>query len=69
MPTVRMEKAIEQFFANQPPWALAVEILAILAVLGKAADWLVGEAVVLSERSGLPKVIIGAKGDSPGMPR
>lgn len=35
-------------------------MIAILAVLGKAADWLVGEAVVLSERSGLPKVIIGA---------
>ncbi len=34
--------------------------MAILALLGKAADWLVGEAVVLSERSGLPKVIIGA---------
>jgi len=55
-----MEEALEHFFANQPSWALAVEIIAVLAVLGKAADWLVGEAVVLSERSGLPKVIIGA---------
>ena len=55
-----MEDALKQFFANQPSWALGVEILAILAILGKAADWLVGEAVVLSERSGLPKVIIGA---------
>jgi len=55
-----MDEALEQFFANQPSWALGVEILAILAILGKAADWLVSEAVVLSERSGLPKVIIGA---------
>lgn len=55
-----MEEALKGFFADQAGWLLAVEILAILAVLGKAADWLVGEAVVLSERSGLPKVIIGA---------
>ena len=55
-----MEEALKQFFAQQNSWLLALEIIAILAVLGKAADWLVGEAVVLSERSGLPKVVIGA---------
>lgn len=55
-----MEEQIAAFFAGQPGWALALEIIAILAVLGKAADKLVSEAVVLSERSGLPKVIIGA---------
>jgi len=55
-----MDEALKDFFAHQSGWLLVVEIIAILAVLGKAADWLVGEAVVLSERSGLPKVIIGA---------
>ncbi len=55
-----MEDSLSQFFTDQASWALAGEIVLILAVLGKAADWLVGEAVVLSERSGLPKVIIGA---------
>ncbi len=55
-----MEEVLEEFFVHQPTWALALEIVVILGVLGKAADWLVGEAVVLSERSGLPKVIIGA---------
>jgi len=55
-----MEASLKAFFADQAGWLLAVEIIAILALLGKAADWLVGEAVVLSERSGLPKVIIGA---------
>ncbi len=55
-----MEESLHQFFANQSTWALAVEIVAILAVLGKSADWLVSEAVVLSERSGMPKVIVGA---------
>lgn len=55
-----MEESLHQFFANQSTWALAAEIVAILTVLGKSADWLVGEAVVLSERSGMPKVIVGA---------
>lgn len=55
-----MDEALKQFFAGQSGWLLAVEIAAVLVVLGKAADWLVGEAVVLSERSGLPKVVIGA---------
>ncbi|MEM8946076.1 MAG: sodium:calcium antiporter [Planctomycetota bacterium] len=55
-----MEDQLEHFFANQHAALLAVEIVALLAILGKAADWLVGEAVVLSERSGLPKVVIGA---------
>lgn len=55
-----MEAALIHFFENQNNWMLAIEIAAILTVLGKAADWLVGEAVVLSERSGLPKVVIGA---------
>jgi len=55
-----MEAELELFFKNQNGWLLAIEIAAILVVLGKAADWLVGEAVVMSERSGLPKVVIGA---------
>jgi len=55
-----MKEALELFFAGQNNWVLAIEIIAILAILAKAADWLVSEAVVLSERSGLPKVIIGA---------
>ncbi|MGI9427211.1 MAG: sodium:calcium antiporter, partial [Bythopirellula sp.] len=55
-----MEDALKDFFAGQHSLLLAVEIAFILMVLGKAADWLVGEAVVLSERSGLPKVVIGA---------
>lgn len=39
---------------------LAGVIVFALAVLGKGADWLVDEAVALSARSGIPKVIIGA---------
>jgi cation:H+ antiporter len=55
-----MEESLHQFFAAQSTWALTLEIVAILAVLGRSADWLVSEAVVLSERSGMPKVIVGA---------
>ncbi len=55
-----MDEALKAFYALQSGWLLGIEIVVILGVLGKAADWLVGEAVVLSERSGLPKVIIGA---------
>lgn len=54
------EHQLEYYFHNQAGWLLALQIVFLLAVLGKAADWLVGEAVVLSERSGLPKVVIGA---------
>lgn len=39
---------------------LAVVIVASIAVLGWSAEWLVREAVALSERSGVPKVVIGA---------
>ena len=55
-----MEESLLQFFAKQSSWWLAAEIVAILTVLGLSADWLVSEAVVLSERSGMPKVIVGA---------
>lgn len=55
-----MDAALVNFFQQQSGFMLFLEIAFILAILGKAADWLVGEAVVLSERSGLPKVVIGA---------
>jgi cation:H+ antiporter len=55
-----MEDALEQFVANLHGGLLALLIVAALAVLAKAADWMVDGAVVLSERSGIPKVVIGA---------
>ncbi len=55
-----MEQALEQFF-SQLHWTLLLAIIAAsLFILAKSADWLVDEAVVLSERSGVPKIIIGA---------
>ena len=54
----------EQFYANwidQTHWSLLLIVIAVaIAALGKSADWLVEEAVTLSEKSGIPKVVIGA---------
>ena len=55
-----MEEALEHFFQGLHSGWLALVIAASLAVLAKAADWLVDEAVELSSRSGVPKVVIGA---------
>jgi cation:H+ antiporter len=55
-----MEQALEWWFAHQHWSVLAVVIVLSLGVLGRAADWLVDEAVALSERSGIPKAVIGA---------
>jgi cation:H+ antiporter len=55
-----MEQGLEHFY-SELHWALlGLSIAVALGVLGRSADWLVDEAVALSERSGLPKVVIGA---------
>lgn len=55
-----MEEALEHFIHGLPSVLIFVVIAVSLGVLGKAADWLVDEAVVLSKRSGIPTTIIGA---------
>lgn len=55
-----MGAALEHFFSGLHWSLLGLVIVVSLLVLGKAADWLVDEAVVLSERSRIPKVVIGA---------
>jgi cation:H+ antiporter len=55
-----MEELLHEFM-SQLGWPLLASILVLsLAALGKGADWLVDEAVALSDRSGIPKVIVGA---------
>lgn len=55
-----MEELIREFVADlASPWLFGLVALC-LAVLGKSANWLVRQAVVLSERSGVPKTVIGA---------
>ena len=55
-----MDDSLQELMASLPWWGLALAVVVCLAVLGKGADWLVKEAVSLSEKSGIPKVIIGA---------
>ena len=55
-----MEEALADFFQGLHSGLLGLVIALTLGVLGKAADWLVDEAVELSSRSGIPKVVIGA---------
>jgi len=55
------EKSFLQKVVKNLHWSmLGGMIVVCLFVLGGAADWLVKEAVSLSERSGIPKIIIGA---------
>lgn len=55
-----MEAWLETFFADLHWSLLGATIVVSLYVLGKAADWLVEMAVLLSERSHIPKTIVGA---------
>lgn len=56
----RMDAILEQFF-TQIHWTLLIAIIALsLAVLGKAADVLVDQAVELSESLRIPPMVVGA---------
>jgi cation:H+ antiporter len=55
-----MEAWLHSQFADMHMALLALVIVISLYVLGKAADWLVDEAVELSERSHIPTTVIGA---------
>lgn len=55
-----MEEALEQFLSGLHWSLLGIVIVASFAVLARSGDWLVDEAVALSERSGISKTAIGA---------
>jgi len=55
-----MEELLKEFLEPRSTIALLGVIAVSLIALGKFADMVVDYAVVLSERSGIPKVIIGA---------
>ena len=55
-----MEQAFQSFL-SETHWSLLTGVILVsLLILGKAADWLISAAVSLSERSRIPKVVIGA---------
>ncbi|MCS5641884.1 MAG: sodium:calcium antiporter [Dehalococcoidia bacterium] len=55
-----MHEYIEQFAENADTWILLLVTAISIAVLGTSADILVDNAVKISIKTGLPKVIIGA---------
>ncbi len=55
-----MEQFIEDTLRDYPDAVLLVVIAVMLGLLAKFADMVVDYAVVLSQRSGVPKVVIGA---------
>ena len=55
-----MEQWIEHLLVGLPSLGLLLIIAVMLGTLGKGADWLVHEAVILSSRWGLSKAVIGA---------
>ncbi|MDE0737347.1 MAG: sodium:calcium antiporter, partial [Pirellulaceae bacterium] len=55
-----MEHLIEPYVIGQSLWILLGIVAVTIFVLGKSADTMIDEAVTISIRSGLPRVIIGA---------
>ena len=55
-----MEQWFEHLLVGLPSLGLLLVIAVMLGTLGKGADWLVHEAVILSSRWGLSKAVIGA---------
>ncbi len=55
-----MHQSIEEFATNADTWVLLLVMAVSIAILGVSADILVDNAVKISIKTGLPKVIVGA---------
>ena len=55
-----MEQVFKSFLSEGHWSVLIIVFFGSLLILGKAADWLINAAVDLSQRSNIPKVLIGA---------
>jgi cation:H+ antiporter len=54
------EAALHEFVAGLPTFALLIVIVVCILVLSKGADWMIDGVVDLAERTGLPRIVIGA---------
>jgi len=54
------EALLQQFVAGQSTPMLLLIIVGCIALLSKGADWMIDGVVDLAERTGLPKIVIGA---------
>ena len=55
-----MQELLEPLVSGTGLWPLLGIVVVAIAVLGKSADVLIDQAVMLSTRSGLPTIVIGA---------
>ena len=54
------ETLLQQFVSGLSTWLLLVIIAVCIVLLSKGADWMVDGVVDLAQRTGLPKIVIGA---------
>lgn len=54
------EALLQNLLAEQSVFSLLIIIIACIAMLSKGADWMIDGVVDLAERTGLPKIVIGA---------
>jgi cation:H+ antiporter len=54
------ETLVQQFMTGLPAYQLVVIIVASIAVLSKGANWMIDGVVDLAQRTGLPRIVIGA---------
>lgn len=54
------ETALHNALVGLPTWLLLLFIVVCIAVLSKGADWMIEGVVHLAQRTGLPKIVIGA---------
>ena len=54
------EKILQQFVAELSTLSLLLIIAVCIVLLSKGADWMIDGVVDLAERTGLPKIVIGA---------
>ena len=54
------EALLQQWVAGLPTYVLLGIIVVCIALLSKGADWMIDGVVDLAQRTGLPKIVIGA---------
>ncbi len=54
------ETLLQQFVAELSTFVLLIIIVVCIALLSKGADWMIDGVVAIAERTGLPKIVIGA---------
>jgi cation:H+ antiporter len=54
------EALLQGVVAGQSTWILLIIIVACIVMLSMGADWMIDGVVDLAERTGLPKIVIGA---------